>query len=52
MIPALQPDTESDFQAGGESDTDFSNKWNRNACRDAMILALYLGSESDFGNSR
>ena len=32
MIPALHQDYESDFQAGGESDTDFSNKWNRNAC--------------------
>ena len=50
MIPALDPDLESDFQLFGDSVSGLksSKKWNRTAYRGVLILALYPDAELDF----
>ena len=50
MIPALDPDMESDFQLFGDSGSGFrsSKKRNRNTYKGVMILAHDPDPESDF----
>ena len=56
MIPALDPDPESDFQHLCNSGSGFGSikKWNRNTYRCVIIPGLKPDTESDvqlFGNS-